>query len=119
MKSTDLKSWRIAHGLSYRGAAKALGYSRHYIINIEKGRQVMTATVAARMGLWDEQQPYRSTLVHPASNTNVVEGAAVLRSSCECACGCKSHFVPGSWNQAYLPGHRKHRRAALRGEEET
>lgn len=36
----------------------------------------------------------------------------VLRSERPCACGCGSWLVPGSANQAYLPGHRKHRRSS-------
>lgn len=46
----------------------------------------------------------------PADGVVLVHRPVVLRSEVQCACGCKSWFVPGSWNQLNLPGHRKHRR---------
>ena len=65
---------------------------------------------ASRLALGlSEAMPWLA--VRGADGVSVAHHPVVLRSERACACGCGSYLVPGSWNQAYLPGHRKHRRS--------
>jgi hypothetical protein len=71
---------------------------------IAKGRDPKKIALREALGL-----PV-SAETTPANGVVLVHRPVVLRSEIQCGCGCGSWLVPGSWNQAYLPGHRKHRR---------